>query len=835
MSSGLRARTDSGRRAAHAAAPRSDRRPAVMALPDILAMTSNGQPKPGQRITLPSGAVWEGGRIEGTSTITLPGRDAVLVDAGRGNRSNAVVGDLTRIDAVAHAFAAVFGSVPKLFEQWVAAVAPRNDGENDDVVTETSVVSVSSKATFRNPARHRRNGARGVVHELERDPLRDEPDADLPEPIRRATGGRVTGPGGPRDDAILARLSDGEYVVNAASTANALPLLEAINAGWVPSSAFLAGMLPGFAAGGSVGDAASDTQRWRHLLTGGLTTPSKPTVGDGRWQDLGVFGLAADALDGIANAAMDAGGRAGAALGSAVAPMFGPGGLLSSLLGPPGTAQTELFGTQPGNTGGPNPLMAALRIDPAGFSGALGASGPLARLFGGSGASGLRNEFDLLGGLSEALGTGIIDAASEAGGEVGAALGAAIAPALGPAGVLAPQIGAELGRMVGSKFGGSLSAAMTLRGEVGPTQSAEQGAAPEPGTSVEQPGGQQQNLLGSTPAAAQPNTIVTGNGSGEQSSGSGWRVIWDGDGSSGGIPLENFLTALQSDSTQQGNPAHQGSPAQNQPSAGTPGLGSLALKSTEFTATPGDLTGLGTVAGARLGSGIGEALAPALGASGGPAILGSQVGGAAGSWLGSVAAALAPALDPTGQWAAALESGLGGDLGATLYGSLAEQQGPGNSQQQNPFVLDQEAVGLDALSGAISGAAQGGLFGAIRGGLTGAASGVGGQIGAAIGTAVAPGVGTVVGQMLGSAIAQMGVETVLKPVEQVVGYAAGTAKEVIGSGFGLVDLAKGPGGRTARGDIYNFNGMDPKSAAIAVERVRRRRTLAQQRGGGLGR
>ncbi|MEU2256169.1 hypothetical protein ABZ540_23655 [Nocardia xishanensis] len=793
-------------------------------------MTTNGQPKPGQRVTLPSGAVWEGGRIEGTSTITLPGRGAVLVDPGRGDRANAIVGDPTRIDAVAHAFAAAFGSVPKLFEQWVAAVAPPNGGEND-VVSETRVVRVSSKATFRNPAGDRRKGSRGGPDTPETERLRDDTDAGLPEPVRRANGGRVAGPGGPRDDAILARLSDGEYVVNAAATANALPLLEAINAGWVPSPAFLDGMLPGFASGGLVGDAVSDTQRWRDLLAGGLTPPSKP-AGDSRWQDMGVFGLAADALDGIANAAMDAGGRAGAAVGSAVAPMFGPGGLLSSLLGTPGPAQTELFGTQPDGTGGPNPLMAALRIDPAGF---LGASGPLAGLFGGSGTSGLRNEFDLLGSLSKALGTGIVDAASEAGGEVGAALGAAIAPALGPAGVLAPQIGAELGRMVGSKFGGSLSAAMTLRGEVGGPQTAESGAAPEPGKVLERPDGQQQSLLRSTPAATQQNTIVAENGSGEQSSGSGWRVIWDGDGSSGGIPLENFLTALQSDSAQQGNPAHQGNPAPNQPSTSTPGLSSLALKSTEFTATPGDLTSLGTVAGARLGSGIGEALAPALGASGGPAILGSQIGGAAGSWLGTVAAALAPVLDPTGQWAATLEGQLGGDLGATLYGALAEQQTPGGSQQQNPFVLNQEDVGLNALSGAISGGAQGGLFGAIRGGLTGAASSVGSQIGAAIGTAVAPGVGTAIGGMLGSALGQMGAETVLKPVEQVIGLASGTTKEVIGSGFGLVDLAKGPGGRTAKGDIYNFNGMDPKSAAIAVERVRRRRTLAQQRGGGLGR
>lgn len=42
-------------------------------------------------------------------------------------------------------------------------------------------------------------------------------------------GGPVSGPGGPRDDAIEARLSNGEFVTNAASTEKAGPLLELIN------------------------------------------------------------------------------------------------------------------------------------------------------------------------------------------------------------------------------------------------------------------------------------------------------------------------------------------------------------------------------------------------------------------------------------------------------------------------------------------------------------------------------------------------------------------------------------------------------------------------------
>lgn len=46
-----------------------------------------------------------------------------------------------------------------------------------------------------------------------------------------ATGGRVSGPGTGTSDSILARLSNGEFVVNARATSQHLPLLEAINNG----------------------------------------------------------------------------------------------------------------------------------------------------------------------------------------------------------------------------------------------------------------------------------------------------------------------------------------------------------------------------------------------------------------------------------------------------------------------------------------------------------------------------------------------------------------------------------------------------------------------------
>lgn len=58
-------------------------------------------------------------------------------------------------------------------------------------------------------------------------------------------GGLFKGAGGPRDDANLVRISDGEFIVNAMATRRALPLLQAINSGHAP----------GFANGGLVGAA----------------------------------------------------------------------------------------------------------------------------------------------------------------------------------------------------------------------------------------------------------------------------------------------------------------------------------------------------------------------------------------------------------------------------------------------------------------------------------------------------------------------------------------------------------------------------------------------------
>jgi tape measure domain-containing protein len=60
-----------------------------------------------------------------------------------------------------------------------------------------------------------------------------------------AEGGKVTGPGTGTSDSIMAMLSNGEYVVNAATTKRWLPFLETLNAN--------DGRLPAFASGGLVG------------------------------------------------------------------------------------------------------------------------------------------------------------------------------------------------------------------------------------------------------------------------------------------------------------------------------------------------------------------------------------------------------------------------------------------------------------------------------------------------------------------------------------------------------------------------------------------------------
>lgn len=120
----------------------------------------------------------------------------------------------------------------------------------------------------------------------------------------KADGGKVEGPGGPREDNLLHWLSAGEYIVNAHATAANLPLLEAINAG-VPIDRLVDMIggrhMPALADGGLAGAGARAPASWRNWTGGSSASAAAPPPGypqpaglqialevgvdeDGRWE-----------------------------------------------------------------------------------------------------------------------------------------------------------------------------------------------------------------------------------------------------------------------------------------------------------------------------------------------------------------------------------------------------------------------------------------------------------------------------------------------------------------------------------------------------------------------
>ncbi len=98
----------------------------------------------------------------------------------------------------------------------------------------------------------------------------------------QATGGYISGPGSGTSDSIPAMLSNGEYVVNAASTSKWLPLLEAINSGSKLPGYKSGGpvlSLPKYSSGGSVDIDTFDTSEFIKPLETALTGFDK-TVGN---------------------------------------------------------------------------------------------------------------------------------------------------------------------------------------------------------------------------------------------------------------------------------------------------------------------------------------------------------------------------------------------------------------------------------------------------------------------------------------------------------------------------------------------------------------------------
>ncbi|WP_431953982.1 hypothetical protein [Nocardia lijiangensis] len=711
-----------------------------MTLPDVLAMSTSGQPAPGKRVRLPSGAVWEGGAESGTSTLTLPDEAPATLDSDGRASANTVLG-AGLVGVIEDLLDGVLGADPTAITEQIAAqtmdlLRPEMDSEPT-----TRLVKFSSRTTLLNPSK---TGTSDIADTV----------------VGYSRGGPVSGPGGPRTDSVLAAVSDGEYIVNAAATANALPWLEAINAGWVPSVDHLRSMVPGFANGGMVG--------------------GTPIGNSEQWRDLLGTGMVADVLGGIAGAAVDAAGTVGSALGGALAPVLGGArGLFARRTQDPVKVDLGASGVQFG--GADDSTAAELNINP---DGVLAAVPGLAT----EATPSTSPSVNPLASLTAALSSGVVSAATEAGGRVGAALGAAIAPALGPAGQLAPEIGEQLGQTIGSRFGGGFEAAMTLKTEMHPAEMSTGGSGGGPGSATD----------GGSDLGAESTMTPTGFAD-ETSGGTTGLISYPSGTSSSGSSIK-----YGTDWGEKAYPEQQKSLAQ-----------------TGVTYADGDTIERGAIVGSSLTAKLAEQMG--LGSS--PLL--SQLGAGLGSLVGAYGG-------PDVLAALGLDSPLADEAGV-------DKENPYffDFTKPEPYKYNSTQNGVAGVEGLLSGLASGGLVKGVTGAMESMASDTGSQfgswlgssLGTMIGGAAGGPIGAAIGSVAGSIVASTAANLVTKPVE----WAASTAKELVGTGFGLTDLAEGPGAHTLRGDIFNFNGMDPKSVAKSIARVQRRQSFAAQRGGGFDR
>jgi len=99
-----------------------------------------------------------------------------------------------------------------------------------------------------------------------------------------ASGGYVSGPGSGTSDSILARLSNGEYVINAASTKKYGPLLEAINSDVLPKFADggMVGsnipMIPDLSSSNNVRNSSQSQQVFNITITGDISRQTKSEI-----------------------------------------------------------------------------------------------------------------------------------------------------------------------------------------------------------------------------------------------------------------------------------------------------------------------------------------------------------------------------------------------------------------------------------------------------------------------------------------------------------------------------------------------------------------------------
>jgi hypothetical protein len=112
-----------------------------------------------------------------------------------------------------------------------------------------------------------------------------------------ASGGFVSGPGGPKEDRILARLSDGEYVMNANSVSKfGRGFFDKLNSGQIP------------------GRSSIPEETFGNLPKFGLGSFIKKTLGGAGDLIGGVVGGVADAVSGVVNGVVDVVGDIGGAI-----------------------------------------------------------------------------------------------------------------------------------------------------------------------------------------------------------------------------------------------------------------------------------------------------------------------------------------------------------------------------------------------------------------------------------------------------------------------------------------------------------------------------------------
>ena len=95
-------------------------------------------------------------------------------------------------------------------------------------------------------------------------------------PVTFATGGYISGPGGPKSDVIPAMLSNGEYVINAAAVQKyGVGAMNAINSGAMPMA--MGGFAKARYGGGGMVSSMSVKRPVARYADGGLVSPSYNT------------------------------------------------------------------------------------------------------------------------------------------------------------------------------------------------------------------------------------------------------------------------------------------------------------------------------------------------------------------------------------------------------------------------------------------------------------------------------------------------------------------------------------------------------------------------------